>query len=374
MDKVKVIIWGCGNLAKLAFKSLEENKVSFLGFTSNNNKDRENVHRYIDKKELSKIKFDYILIASQYHVEIIEEIMKLGIDASKVINFFKIHNRNFKLINYLNLKEEVDAVAIGMSYGECGINPEFLSFKLFNLALSSQDIYYDDKTLRYLIEKKKIRKVIFELPYYILNYDLSRTKNMDLCYTNYYYIFNDLHSYDKVDFNLNEFLIYENIINEKVYNDRFNEFYCSGNFEREFRIYDEIMAKESIQEVENFGDDIIKNYKLYFVRQYKDTIEENKGILEGLLGFLNKQGVNVYFVVTPSLLRYNNDIFLESKNKFHEYMGDLKEKYKFDLYDFFEDEDFKYADFKDYTHLNYNGSKKFTKKLNRKLKNNLEEL
>ena len=239
MNKKKVLIWGCGELGKLAFNTLGDN-IYFIGFTSNNKNDKEKVIKYIELESIRHLNVDYILVASQFYDEIIKNIVQYGINQDKIINFYKIHNRNFKFINYIQTKQDYKTLVFGMSYSECAIYPKNIKSRTYNFSLSSQDIYFTNKTIRYLFNNnmcKSLKTIILELPYYFLNYDLSMTRNMDSCFNNYYFIFKDLHNKKNLNIDINELIKYKNIINEDKYNKKFIDYYCKDKkFEGEFII------------------------------------------------------------------------------------------------------------------------------------------
>ena len=124
------------------------------------------------------------------------------------------------------------------------------------------------------------------------------------------------------------------------------------------------MNFEDIKHIKNLDVKIVENYKLYFNRIYNETIKENYKILEGLLGLLNNYNIKVYILITPSLLKHNRNIYTDSQKKFYKEINILKKSYKFNVVDLFEDKDFVESLFKDYTHLNYNGAKLLSRKLN----------
>lgn len=85
---IDVIIFGTGSSAENFLATLDKEKVNIVAF-SDNNKDKHytefHKRKIIPPKEIMSIEFDYIFVASQYSVEISEQLLKYGIDYSKII-------------------------------------------------------------------------------------------------------------------------------------------------------------------------------------------------------------------------------------------------------------------------------------------------
>lgn len=66
-----------------------------------------------------------------------------------------------------------------MSYFEVGVNTNLFTKNYINLALSSQDIFYDYYMIRYVFDNlnSNIEEIILGLSNYSFNYDLSLTQN-----------------------------------------------------------------------------------------------------------------------------------------------------------------------------------------------------
>jgi len=77
--------------------------------------------------------------------------------------------------NYLEENiSKIQILVLGSSHALNGINPEYFSKNTFNIANSSQSIYYDMKIFeKYVLKFKKLKKVIIPISYFSLEYNFS---------------------------------------------------------------------------------------------------------------------------------------------------------------------------------------------------------
>lgn len=139
---------------------------------------------------------------------------------SNKINFQEYINSFFDLGFYRNYfkiiknKDNVKGVITGLSYFEVGIEENRLELPFINLALSSQDLFYDFEILKHTIENlnssNNIKQAIIGLSNYSFRYDLSMTQNNQTKEKPkiYYPLLKNLHNYS----------------NKKMVIDRYNMF------------------------------------------------------------------------------------------------------------------------------------------------------
>lgn len=358
MEKIKIVIFGTGSLSKIVTEAIREN-VEIIGYTSSYNNLKQKFNCYINLEDLKDVDYDYLIIASQFVDEILKKIEGI-VEKNKIIKYFFYHNTNSKYMEFKENIEYYDTVVMGMSYAEKGFNYKYINEKLYNMANSSEDIYYTSELLSLIIKNNKnnIKNLILDLPYYFMNYDMSQTNNMIKRGTNYINILQDSHNYNLFKFDINEYKIVNILFNK----DKIEKNIISRKdillHDREFKINTDILTKEEFEKGK-----YIEQYEKYYNRVYPKTKVENLAKLNKIVNMCKEQGIRLIITVMPSLLKNNGDIIKKSKKEFYEIISELKEKYEIEIYDFFADNDFNRGDFYDYTHLNYYGSRKLSIKI-----------
>ena len=350
----KVIIWGTGSLSVMVQQTVKD-YVDIVGLTSSNNEDEQNCQKYINKLDLNGQEYDYLIIATQYIEEVYAEIKKLNINFEKVIDYYSYYNNNFKYLKLLEYKETIDTIFMGMSYAEKAYNYKVLGDNTFNLANSSEDIYYSYGILKKVLkESNNIHTVILDLPYYFMNYNMSKTKNMKVRGNLYINLLQDSHEYAHVKFNDSMYKNFKSIFNENEIGLKVKSSLI-GKYRREFKIEKELSDSENIK--------YNPNYEKYYNRSFKKTQKENVEILTKFISLCVRNSIKLIITVSPSLMREHREEVKVAKLEFYKIIEQCKKEYKFEFIDFFSDQTFILKDFKDYTHLNYEGSKKISNKI-----------
>lgn len=87
-----------------------------------------NIHNRVSKCGLPRTKFFHVFVGTS------------NFDIEKTLRYYKEHAAEFKMF------------ATGISYTSVALDVDKFKHKLFNFAVSSQDLYYDYKIAKYVLE------------------------------------------------------------------------------------------------------------------------------------------------------------------------------------------------------------------------------
>ncbi|RII36188.1 hypothetical protein D2A34_02085 [Clostridium chromiireducens] len=354
------------------FKLANRKKVVLIGTTDCIKKNMDSFSAFIISKtymldkvdtielnDINSVNYDYIIIDTGNNLisdEIKRNLINSGIPTHKIIlwesiifGLSNIEGFNFKLNKYMEEKN-FETIITGLSYAESGIDIDYLDKSTFNFALSGQDLYYDYKILKYIIEKRtndSLRHVVINLAYYSFGYDLSKSNNK-FRVQRYYDIFKDTHNNP----NINEVKLLSKMY-LKCENNLKYESYCK-------ELFNGIVEKNMYN---NVFDEIKKQSNM----MYSETIKENINIFERILEMLNYNNIKATIVILPVTKYYQNAYEYKQRDIFYDILNSFKNKYIFEVMDYFQNNDFEDNEFYDFSHLNLRGAKKFTILLNEHL-------
>lgn len=363
---INVILFGTGK-GSIIVKSGLKNNINIMCYCDN---DKEKVgNTYNDKKiispnDLRNVNFDYIIIASQFNDPIYEQLLCLNIDTKKIIQFFKyidwLHNPLKTELYLVENTKYIEIISTGISYMVSAINPEFFERNIVNLANISQDLYYDYNLFKFVINKYKeklnsLKYVFIGLSYYSFEYDMSRSY-MKGKVAFYYSILGLKHNVKNVEINFEELYRNTQLANELFNLNENND--CSIDLEKQ--VYSQIIIDEKSAK---------KQATLDSNKNYPETVLENIEILKEYIKLLKEYNIVPIIVICPATKAYTNYFSEKMQNDFKNILNKITKEYNLIVWDFFKSELFNIKDFCDDTHLNSNGSIKFTKILNQRINN-----
>lgn len=340
------------------------------------------------------ISFDYIVIGirnQKLRKHIYDILLTLFDKSANILDFYSLYEnispsmRVDCLMSAL-LPDKYDGLIFGISHAEVGILPEYMPGYCCNLAISSQDIFYNVKTLEHCLENyyekiSQIKYVVLDLfDYTYFNYDLSKSKSIIQYLADGGYRL-DSHNYSEnknFNFSFEEALSY--IKREKstpIVQDQANAF--ENIFDKVQNITASSYYETSFQEILSFRmshiTDISSKYNLTttsIVRNiYESTINENIQLFEIMLDALYSinPDLKVYAVLIPRYSEYQQTIdfaYEGWKKYFYEILSVFQEKYPITLWDLKKDEISEHPEYYyDTSHLNYYGAMVFTKKISK---------
>lgn len=220
------------------------------------------------------------------------------------------------------------------------------------IAAPSLDIFLYNRYIKRICEttskkdRKKIRKVIFEFPYYIFNYDLSKTKTVAFQRFSYFYYIHEYHNLVTNDLT-EKFIENFDIINRLFDKDPIN--FLTEPQKKNLLWIRKLHGKVRI---------VTDKYSVW-KKRYIDTINENIILFEKIYKLLVDEFPNcsIEIIVTPfnPLFRFTHKKEIkEKKELFYKVINnyDIKIDDKFNFL-----KSGKY--FLDYCHLNYDGAVKY---------------
>ncbi len=288
---------------------------------------------------------------------------------------------------------EIDGIVLGISHAEVGIIEQRLPGYFLNLAVSSQDLFSDFKTLEFLYQNhyekiKNLKTVIIDLfDYSYFNYDVSMGSK-----------FVDYLCSGGMDFDEHH---YENGVDKRKWECSFEELLEKIKSARGAEVSPEkIQLWNVIGEIPSFdiyedevigtvpqvrrgrvleNPDRVKYVPGKYTKQvYQDTIDENISVMKRLLELVKtiNPEAKTYGVILPRYCGVNKDeseIVERWKKLFYEWMHVFERDYRFKFLDYRESDiskDPRY--YFDEAHFNVFGAMKFTDMLCKELQSSPE--
>lgn len=308
---------------------------------------------FIKKEDLCSEEFDFIVLAIK-DIEkckiVCEDLQKLGVEKNRIIiPHILINNRYMyqkDIVNYIDtsLDENTEIFIFGLSYSLRGILKSSLKRLCFDFSWHGLDMYYNMKLFEYASIKKRINltAAILVLPYYFFNYDMSLSKWQ---YTSGQILsvsqLHDFHNANEADDDIRNYL--ESI---KMFSKKYLDYYSASE-----NIYDRSRIDTGKKEM--LGH--------VWSEVHKHTIAENKVYFDEFITNLHKVTNRIIIIIPPFYCNNIENLNVISIQK--EIFYSIVNKYDIEIYDMINDinNEGYYADA---THLNYEGAKFFTQKIN----------
>lgn len=353
-----VAIYGTGKCAENLINYINQDKVKINFFIET----KPSKKYYYDKpvlslKELEKQNFNYnyLIIASMYSDEILEELDNVGLKNEKVIifndyyinYFYAEQDLNYKLEKFKHKKNTV--IALGLSYTRDAIVSEFYEKEILNLSYSSQDLQADYEILRYLEDENLVHdleNVILGLGYYSFNHDLGKTKFKNII-SRYLKVTSDQSRLSVIDESY------------KYFKEKCSVFLLEKTPEEAESIISNKFHSEKINEQKIIeGIEIAKKHSKM---NRPETRNKNLFYLKNILEICERNSIKLIVTIFPTNENYYKYISNRCKEEFYNDLNSLRIKHKFKVLDLFMSNDFYPEDFWDTSHLNVDGAKKMVK-------------
>ncbi|WP_348623702.1 hypothetical protein ABFT51_24945 [Paenibacillus peoriae] len=316
----------------------------------------------VNSQEVENIIVNFLIITDNYFYSKATTI----IDLKKFVESsydFETYRAYKSFISYKHDDNTVNGFVTGLSYAEVGIDiNELEPYNAVNLAVSSQDLYYDLQWVKSFVEEQNADFAFVGLSYYSFEYDLSKSSMRDRMkiYSSFLeqeterispetelfkQVANKVFKYNFIE------ILYDIL---KVVGESWWDNYVSRIMEENDKVKGEDIAFK----------DCSKNYP--------STVLKNIEILREIISRLQSKNIKPILVVCPTSKYYYNFFSSRIKKDFKENIKKIMDDFKVDLIDLFESDSFDDNDFYDVSHLNKEGSKKFTLILKRYLNNVFE--
>ena len=342
--------------------------------------------------------FDCIIIAvkdSETSEDLFTLISLIRDDDSHIIDFYRLYQACIPFMKADRImtnhpERKYDGMILGISHAEVGLIPRCFDGSFCNLAVTSQDIYFNLKTLEYCLanypEKiSNLKYLILDLyDYTYFNYDTSLTKNVVDYYALGGYI--GAHNFDR---NKHFRVSFENIIAD-IFADRFHGItdpmvsLWNELFPNIYTQYDYIefpFITTTYLRTKTIHDKDIENYyaNTSIVENiFHNTIQENIQHFYALLdlAYSIAPKIKIYLILLPrnfQAQQKGNALYpqyAQWKEMFETILEEANKIYPFTYLNFKDHEiskEMKY--YYDVSHFNYYGAVTFSKLLNSMIKN-----
>lgn len=356
----KIIVSGINYYSLNMNKLIDKNKGEIIAFISDKPR---NIGKCIDgipivsSGQLEKFNYDVMITTNLYNIGNIKGELLNFIEFLKTFFDFQV-NRSFSELK--NKQKNLDGFITGLSYAEVGLDANEFSDEVVNLAVSSQDLYYDYQIAQYICSQKeyvnRIKFAIIGLCYYSFEYDMSKSSLKDRVFQ-YYHFLKVIHNYNKSNTNYNKFCHLEKIVEDIFKEDYLYILYdlLKGFYDKKWtKIVNSNLTEEKIIiGIESAKKDSKKNYPL--------TVKENVLILNEYIKLLKENNIEPFIVICPTTKYYYNNLSLDMRSKFKECLSHIEDIEDIKILDYFKCDKFENDDFYDAAHLNRKGAQKFTK-------------
>ena len=264
-----------------------------------------------------------------------------------------------KKAEFERLLPEIDILVIGNSHAENGIATALLSPHAYNLAMSSQSLFYNEKILaKYLPRMKQLKELMITVDYhslYFIDQELSAFRNDKL-----FGVRKDHYDHRFTAENLSYFFFVYGALPSLRYllhppqahvtEQGFEPMPPAGA--------DIINAHNGLVRAEGHNSLAAKNIRL------TSTLCES---IARMIELVQKQHIKVVLVTTPVCETYYRNLQPRVLQENNCLIDSLSKRYSVPYFDFLFIPGYAVEDFSDNDHLSKNGAEKFTRMLHKKI-------
>lgn len=266
---------------------------------------------------------------------------------------------NVKKKSLENHAARLQAVILGSSHAYVGINPALLGCTAFNLANTSQSLYYDSQLLaKYLDQMPNLRLAIITVSYFSLEFRLTDSPEEWRSHFYYYYYgirdethglpFTDLRNYSLIAlYGIDE----TRIISRLGYHVSFSEQLDDNGW---------FKSKSDIQTLEASRESARKTIVFHHGFMKPQYLAENLDNLKAMIEKLQARKIGVVLVTTPVFSTYAERMSAEKYQVLQEQLQRLCATFGIEYFNYYFDPRFKIEDFQNPDHLNLAGAEKFS--------------
>lgn len=319
-----------------------------------------------------------------------------GISNEKILNYHDMYDITMPFMKVdrmmMGQNRNFKGMILGISHSEVGIVPELFDEPFVNLSVSSQDLYYNLKTLEYCIKNYPERilglkyLIIDMFDYTYFNYDVSKSKTI-VTYISAHGFINCEHNFalnKNYDIDYHDFLpyvlsrYYEGISESKIdtFKKLFGDIHEKDNY-KGFSVSEQLCERNRIVT----EDDVI-NYvvdKSIVKNRYEDTIHENVSIFHKIIEMVKaiNPDIRIICMLMPRYAKAQEkaaEAYKDWKKEFYEIIETAQQKYDFEFWDMKEIPISQRTEYyMDISHFNYAGALAFTKMLNELIYGNVNK-
>lgn len=375
---MKIIIYGLGKGAEECEKKLR-NTQDIIGYTDSfSNFKAYHGKSFICLENISKEKFDYVVVTLN-ELTAIEKvctllIQKYSISPNKIILFWYLQNHEryrYKLKKYS--LEKVEGLLFGNSHAMFGFLEDRMKYPAINFAVPSQDLYYDNIILQDCITNYgeqfgNLKYIVIDLyDYNYFNIDVSKGKN----FGGYLSWGGVMAHHNKDPYSYACGCIIN--IDDPAVKQLFAEIgdYVGTDWHENDRW-------EHITDEEPLSLEVLTGKSA--IEEYRETIEENMLIFDQMLSSITRWNPNlkIFLTLCPRFITMEReerklDVWKKRKEQFIEIINTAINKYGIYYFDFKDREEISENCYlwKDICHLNTIGAGALTEILNSEIEKNI---
>jgi hypothetical protein len=306
-------------------------------------------------------------------IKTIKKVVLLGLPIIAIIiyleiNLYKIPNTyNTKRVYFEQNMDKVETLVLGSSHALNAVNPAFLDKKAFNMANTSQTLYYDAAlTTQYLDKMPQLKTVCINLSYFSFFAQLE--DGTEAWRTLYYYYFWQIQCDYTYKLDLRKYSLMA------LYGNNTTLKYLSNNWkinEAPLLRSNGFMPKDTANKYvinDQTGYERCVAHQNEKVNYRRKEIENRLSLFIDLLR--HKRGIHVILFTTPVYKTYSQYLNKSDVEENNLIIKTLCDKYKINYYNYADDSRFLITDFANNDHLNLDGAAKFSKIFNAEALNN----
>jgi hypothetical protein len=255
---------------------------------------------------------------------------------------------------------ELEAVIMGSSHAYVGIDPKALRCRAFNLANTSQSLYYDSRLLaKYLESMPRLRLAIITISYFSLEFHLTDSPEEWRSHFYYYYygINDETNSWPPLDLrNYSLMALYGINVTRVISSQGFRI-----SLAREVDENGWYKSRNDVQTLEESQAHARRNMDFHHGFMKPKYIPENLLALESMIRQLQARHVSVVFLTTPVFRTYAE---LMSPEKYQVTQAEIERlcrSHGVEYFNYTFDRRFTIEDFQNPDHLNLGGAEKFSR-------------
>lgn len=369
---MKIVLYLCGDSGAECVKKLDKSNTLIFCYDSACRR------RYLFKpeitaEELPEAAFDYLIIVTdekRRSEELVRDLLGKNIPGNKLLEYCEFRSkaaaRPIETFWKQESKARYENFILGMSHSFGGFLTCMSKGLTYKFSAPSMDLYYhylvlQDLCLHY--DMNSVKRVIFELPYYIFNYDLTRCGKTFKLRSEYYGYYKEFHNYEGAE-EEKEQILKEEAWYELCGRRKSRIGWIGASLRQQYRRLRYFAMKKkphnwSVEEKKQVA--ALRPHVWY--KEYKETVEENICIWQRIKGLLEKyENIELKVIVFPFcgyFIRENEEAIERNKRIFYENLN-ISEGQITDCFEIYRD---KPEYFSDECHLNVLGAYEFSKKI-----------
>ena len=361
----KVILYGVRGKGRKEVESFLDDSYEIVGYSDSDKRywgcRYIDFIRFIKPEDLKDAEFDYLIITVlnlDISNEIMNRILEQGeVKPDKIIQYALFYDvqypHPYEVFNKVSGFCKFKGFILGMSHAHRGIDVNLFHEPVFNFGFNSNDLFYYYHLMKKLesenVGQCGVKYCMLELPYYIFNWDRSRSRSA-VRSMNSYTMLRQYHHLNTDKGNLiSEYWVFEDMFKRKKMR---NSSVCNTG------IYDvkDIVANQDFVEISHV-----------WRTEHTETQKENMMYFQKLIALLHRlnKEMKIYVTVFPQNPRFykRHQEIIDKVQKFFYEVIDHMHLEDVVIWDYFNIYEQREEYFEDDCHLNTSGRKAFTQKI-----------